>query len=395
MSKLVFDRGNFADFTSVSNIFIDEYMPKANGEFIKIYLHLLRLVHTGNENEELSISKIADKFHMLETDVIRALHYWSDQHLVSLSFDSAGTISGIRLESLSRNHYFVRKLKNSAAKKGPQIHTNIETLASAAGETSPAPVPENCGAVIPARKKYTAKEISAFNNDDRVKQLTFLAQTYLGKTLNSSDINSILYMLDGLNLDVDFIIYIMETCISSGHKSLSYIEKQAVEYTRKNISSEAEAKADQKMRNTVFKKIYEIFGLTSKAPVKKEISYVKKWTDELGFTDDIILEACHRTMEHTHTASFQYADKILLNWSGQNVTSLQDIEKLDSIHSKEMDKTYKTTAVHKVSRPKNAKAFQERVYDYSKLEKQIMESQDKKIKRLLSEQNSTTDFTGK
>ena len=83
MNKLIFDRGNFSDFTSVSNIFIDEYMPGANGEFIKIYLHLLRLVNTGCE--DLSISKIADKFNMLETDVIRALNYWSDQHLLSLS----------------------------------------------------------------------------------------------------------------------------------------------------------------------------------------------------------------------------------------------------------------------------------------------------------------------
>ena len=50
MSKLIFDRGSFSDFTSVSNIFIDEYMPKANGEFIKIYILLLRLVNTGCED---------------------------------------------------------------------------------------------------------------------------------------------------------------------------------------------------------------------------------------------------------------------------------------------------------------------------------------------------------
>ena len=30
------------DTVMVSGIFIDEYMPKANGEFVKIYLYLLR-----------------------------------------------------------------------------------------------------------------------------------------------------------------------------------------------------------------------------------------------------------------------------------------------------------------------------------------------------------------
>ena len=99
MSKLIFDRGNFADFTSVSNIFIDEYMPKANGEFIKIYLLLLRLVNTGCD--DLSISMIADKFNMLEADVVRGLKFWSKQHLLSLSLDLDGNISGIKLEALN------------------------------------------------------------------------------------------------------------------------------------------------------------------------------------------------------------------------------------------------------------------------------------------------------
>ena len=49
MCKLVLDRGSVAEFTSVSNIFMDEYMPRANGEFIKIYLHLLRLVNSNND----------------------------------------------------------------------------------------------------------------------------------------------------------------------------------------------------------------------------------------------------------------------------------------------------------------------------------------------------------
>ena len=40
MGKLVIDRGNFTDLTSVSNLFIDEYMPNANGEFVKIYFKI-------------------------------------------------------------------------------------------------------------------------------------------------------------------------------------------------------------------------------------------------------------------------------------------------------------------------------------------------------------------
>ena len=106
MCKLVLDRGSIAEFTSVSNIFMDEYMPRANGEFIKIYLHLLRLVNSNNDiADELTTERIADKFNMLESDVIRALNYWAEQNLITLSYNSQNEISGITLESILRNRY--------------------------------------------------------------------------------------------------------------------------------------------------------------------------------------------------------------------------------------------------------------------------------------------------
>ena len=385
MSKLVFDRGNFADFTSVSNVFIDEYMPKANGEFVKIYLLLLRLVNTGCS--DLSTTMIADKFNMLESDVIRALKFWSEQNLLSLSLDHCGNINGIRLESSHSNKYIVRDISNKAESfNDTSIEVVPETLATASGETVPAMVPTPSGTIVPGKKKYTAKEISAFSENENFTQLTFLAQTYLGKTLNTSDIHSILYMLDGLKLAPDFIEYIMETCISSGHKSLAYIEKQAVTYFKKDIHSAEEAKTDSKLRQDICKSIYKVFGLASKSPIKKEITYITKWKEDFGFSDDIILEACNRTMEHTHTASFPYADKILFGWSENKVSSMADIDKLDKLHSEDNQKKYSTqVSAKKVGRPKNAKSFESSNYNHSKLEEQIRNRRKKKIHAILSE----------
>ena len=55
--------------TVVKNTFIDQYMPQANGEFVKVYLYLLRCANTGRE---LSLSSIAD---VLEhTEMISVVH---------------------------------------------------------------------------------------------------------------------------------------------------------------------------------------------------------------------------------------------------------------------------------------------------------------------------------
>ena len=134
MCKLVLDRGSIAEFTSVSNIFMDEYMPRANGEFIKIYLHLLRLVNSNNDiADELTTERIADKFNMLESDVIRALNYWAEQNLITLSYNSQNEISGITLESILRNRYIVKGITST--------ETNL--LASASGQSESIPVPES------------------------------------------------------------------------------------------------------------------------------------------------------------------------------------------------------------------------------------------------------------
>ena len=57
--------------TLVSDLFLDEYMPSANGEYVKVYLYLLRCLKS--DVQDLSISLIADKFEHTENDVRRAL----------------------------------------------------------------------------------------------------------------------------------------------------------------------------------------------------------------------------------------------------------------------------------------------------------------------------------
>ena len=42
MANITLHSDSQTSATSVSNIFIDEYMSDANGEFVKIYLYLLR-----------------------------------------------------------------------------------------------------------------------------------------------------------------------------------------------------------------------------------------------------------------------------------------------------------------------------------------------------------------
>ena len=51
---LTLSQGAKMEFTVISNIFIDRYMPQANGSYVKVYLYLLRLVGDPSYNGTLS-----------------------------------------------------------------------------------------------------------------------------------------------------------------------------------------------------------------------------------------------------------------------------------------------------------------------------------------------------
>ena len=84
--------------TLIDNSFIDHYMADANGEFVKIYLYLVRCACPGRD---VSVPGIADFFEQTEGDVRRALNYWKAQGLVDLVLDASGQISQIVLRSCS------------------------------------------------------------------------------------------------------------------------------------------------------------------------------------------------------------------------------------------------------------------------------------------------------
>ena len=68
--------------TVVSNAFIDTYMTAANGEYVKVFLYLLR-----HEGEEVTVSAIADALDHTEADVKRALAYWEEAGLLEREGD--------------------------------------------------------------------------------------------------------------------------------------------------------------------------------------------------------------------------------------------------------------------------------------------------------------------
>ena len=102
MNNLNLSSETASGYTAVSDIFIDQYVPSANGDFVKVYLYLLRLLSRSSNN--LSISYIADTFNQTENDIMRALRYWDKLGLLSLSYDNNKQLCGITFKAVSADN---------------------------------------------------------------------------------------------------------------------------------------------------------------------------------------------------------------------------------------------------------------------------------------------------
>ena len=398
-------------FTTVSDIFIDQYMPKANGEFVKVYLYLLRA--TGSGAGIATISEIADHFSNTEADIIRALNYWASEGILQVQTGADGQIMGINLCSLSvsgmqaaqsniqsavADNAAQNNLQNSVVNNAAQNILQNSVVSNAAQNIATVntrmhdSVVEKLKSQTPdkaasSQKEYTLDEIKEFRKNPDISELFFIIETYLKHTLSSTDTNMVLYWLDELHFSTDLVEYLVEYCITKGHSSLRYMNKVALGWADAGIKTVDQAKDDAAAHSQIYYSVMKALGITGRNLVDSEVSLINKWVGEYGFDIELVKAACSKTISAIQKPSFEYTDSILANWRKKDVHTLKDVEVLDANFAKAnkasaTGSSQGTNAANGSSKPKSNNSssknkfnnFNQRNNDYDKLEKLFLNS---------------------
>ena len=385
-------------FTTVSDIFIDQYMPKANGEFVKVYLYLLRA--TGSGAGIATISEIADHFSNTEADIIRALNYWASEGILQVQTGADGQIMGINLCSFSvsgmqatqsniqsavADNAAQNNLQNSVVNNAAQnISTVNIRMQDSVVEKLKSQTPDKAAS---SQKEYTLDEIKEFRKNPDISELFFIIETYLKHTLSSTDTNMVLYWLDELHFSTDLVEYLVEYCITKGHSSLRYMNKVALGWADAGIKTVDQAKDDAAAHSQIYYSVMKALGITGRNLVDSEVSLINKWVGEYGFDIELVKAACSKTISAIQKPSFEYTDSILANWRKKDVHTLKDVEVLDANFAKvnkasATGSSQGTKAANGSSKPKSNNSssknkfnnFNQRNNDYDKLEKLFLNS---------------------
>lgn len=347
MNQLYIRNDNSENFTVVSNLFLDHFMPEANGEFVKIYFSLLR--HMGGSDSFFSLLSIADRLNCTEKDVERALNYWSKHGILKLDYDDQKHLEGIVLLPLS----------------GTLSTEKHSTKTTTITKSSPTPVKEVSDAPI----ALTPSRLTELKKNDDIAQLLFIAEQYLGKTLTPTDTSHLIYFYEVLGFSIDLIDYLIEYCVLKGSKSIHYIKSVALAWHQAGITTVAAAKKESNNYHKDYYVILKAFGITNRNPVDSEIQYMDCWLKKYTMPVELILEACNRTILQTGKPQFAYAQTILDDWHNKKVSTLNDVSELDQFHKKSK-KSSSPTQHRKATNKFND--FPQRSYDYNELEKHLL-----------------------
>ena len=371
-----------ADITSIVSLpseFIDKYMLKANGDYIKVYLFMLR-----NADRLINPEIIADALELTIKDVERAIAYWCksgiliekeeniaklgngddfEEILLTKNLPSKEELEEARrILNAANEIYRRREITKDAEKNSEEDNTDEpdtaldETLETQTGDEvkkEENPIEEPPEPKPPKLPDRSLLDLPKLKSDEDFQELVFCVQTYTEKIFSPTDTEKLAYLYDVVGMSKDLLEYIAEISVQKGKKSISYIEKIALSFHEKGITTVEEAKEDNVKFYNENRAVLKAFGIYDRVLAPVESRFVKKWFDEYCFSPEIVVEAINRTVINTSSQSFTYADGILTRWYKENVRTLADIKALDEKHDDKVKSTNRPAGVTAASKFNN------------------------------------------
>lgn len=274
--------------TTIENIFINEYMPEADGDFVKVYLYGLK----NSQNPQLvplSNSELAKLLNIEEETIIRAYVYWEKKGVV-------------KIEKINEDFSIIFNSLSEIVVHETEIKTNIDLFPS----------------------KY--RDCREF------KQLITSAEKFLGgSVLTTNFLTAFVDWIEIYQFDYECILYLLEHVLTNIkaeeytlNGKLNYLKKVAEDWFERDIHSISDAifyVDSYKKNNKLLFRILRELGIR-RNPIKFERDLVYKWKEEYNYDDSIILEGVSRTT----VPKFSYLDSILTNWHQKGFTTLKEIK---------------------------------------------------------------------
>lgn len=272
--------------TNVENIFINEYMASAPGDFVKVYL--FSLMYAGVD-EDMDNETIARQLSLQEEDVLKAWSYW----------EKMGVIRKIRKPDADKFDYQVE-------------FVNLKELLYSKEAKS-------------KKKKSAEDNTKTVLSDKSVQSMYKSIERITGRVISGNEMMEILSWINDFHAAPEIIVYAFSYCKSKEKQNIRYVAavvKRWVSEGLNDVLAVEEHLKNSDQRHYLYRRVCKALGFARNA-TEHEMKIMDHWFDDMGYSIDRVLEACGKTSGISNP-NINYVNKILTNWYEEKTGTSED-----------------------------------------------------------------------
>ena len=283
---MVFTREKITNYylhdTAVENVFINEFVPDAPGNFVKTYLFALMY---ANIRVSMSNEDMAKQLSLPIEEILAAWTYWEGKGIVRKHYP----------DPAERLHYRVEfiDLKEKIYGKNGKTKSRTDKL------------PEGLKGII------SDKDLKEMYS--RIEQLT-------GRLFQGKEPMAIMDWIKDYGLSTEFILYAYEYCVKKQNNSrLNYVGAVVKGWAEKGLKTTADIEEhllENDNRHYLYKRVMKALGF-SRNPTEEEKRIMDTWFDDFSLDINKVLSACKKTSGISNP-NINYVNTVLTSKSKGN-----------------------------------------------------------------------------
>lgn len=296
--------------TSIENIFINDFMPMADGTNVKVYL--LGFKYAKENDQKLCINNevIARHLNIPLSDVLRAWDFWLEKGVIAKHDKQNGDSFDYKVEFLNLKQLYIKN------------NYKPNTSGSIADDTKS------------STYTCTPEDLVAANQTQSINEMFNSIDYVCRRILVPNEKRRVLEWIYNYNMGTDVIVKAFFYSIEKKNKkTLSYIEgiiRNWHDLGLTNMESLNEYFKTNDEKYYRYGRILKALGLGARQTTENEQNIIDKWFETWNFTMEMVLKACENSSKISNP-NINYINSILSSWHSKEITTLDDILEKDKI----------------------------------------------------------------
>lgn len=279
--------------TAIENIFINDFMPMADGTSVKVYLLAFKLSQDIIE-KEITHETLAKHLNIPLSDVYRAWDFWVSKGIVK----KIETAQDYDIEFLSLRQLVAKGLYQQSRQVKHQTRSTINLMEA--------------------------------NKSPEVRKMFYDIDQLMRRQLVPNERNIVLEWLYTQNIHQDIIVAAFKYCIENkGVKNLKYISTVVRGWQDQGILSldQLEDYFEKTQGNYQFyKQIYRLMGYANKLPSAGDKEIMDIWLNDFNLDMTFLTKVITETSKKTSNINMNYLHKVVESLVKEKILTLDAYE---------------------------------------------------------------------